>query len=321
MLHVHVAQLVAPGAQPPGHRSERFRQKVRRLKPFKPSKSCERSYLTDLRVVVRAVKLVANSRLLPALRAEFPGKLVSDAATPRRVQEIVGDVAKVFGGIDKQAKHMADLAAKRTLGAVDERLARSMRDSISVNIEPYLTRDGRIGKVLLEKTTENVELIKTIPHQFFYGSRHFEMVDGKQVEKGEFGVVDLVAKNWREGGRWESLVEDIQKLGGVTERRAEVIARDQTAKLNAAFNQIRCTDVGIDEYEWSCSDDERTRVTHWRLNGTRHSWHDEGPLEGTIDGEPCHPGEDIECRCNAVPFIDLTALEKSLGLAPMREDA
>lgn len=290
------------------------------MKPVRPSKACERAYLEDLRTLNRALRTITVEHVLPALRASFPGKLTTDADVPRRVQEIVGDVAKKFGGIDKQAKRMADLAVKRSLGAVDERLARACRDSVGVNIEHYLTKDGRIGKALGEKTLENVTLIKTIPEQFFFGAWKTDDETGK-VTKTRLGLVDHVANNWREGARWESLADDVEELYGVSEGRARVIARDQTAKLNSAFNQIRQTDVGIEEYEWLASDDERTREDHWDLNGTRHRWDEPGPLKGTIGGEPCHPGEDVQCRCDAAAFIDLDALERSLGLAPLRGDA
>jgi SPP1 gp7 family putative phage head morphogenesis protein len=260
-------------------------------------------YLGDLRVLTGALKIIATKHLLPELRRDFPGQLAHDAAVPPRLQQIVGDVARRFGGIHKQAEKIASLAAKRNLAAVDERLSRSIRDSMSVNIEPYLSPHGRIGKVLGEKVIENVDLIKTIPEEYFQG------------------IADKVAGNWRAGGRWENLVDDIDRMGEDTDARAEVIARDQTAKLNSAFNQVRQTDVGIEQYEWAATDDERTRPDHWELNTTIHRWDEPGPLAGTIDGEPCHPGEDILCRCDALPCVDLDALEQWLGLAPMEEEA
>lgn len=240
--------------------------------------------------------------------------LATDAAVPPRIQQIVGDVAKRFGGIDKQAHKLATLAAQRSLNASDERLARSLRDSMGVNIEPYLTTQGRLGKMLGEKVMANVQLIKTIPEQYFFGEFDGE---GKLLTRG---ISEAVTENWRSGGRWESLVEDVQEIGDITDTRAEVIARDQTAKLNSAFNQIRQEDVGIEEYDWLATSDERTRPDHWALNNTTHRWDEPGPLEGTIDGEPCHPGEDIECRCDAAPVVDLDGLEKMLGLGPMQEE-
>jgi SPP1 gp7 family putative phage head morphogenesis protein len=303
MLHVHVAQLVAPGAQPPGHRSERFRKRLRRAKPVRPSQKVALAYRQDLHVLVGALGRIAREHLLPQLRREFPGSLITDAEVPKRLADIVGDTARRFGGIRKQADHMAKIAANRSLATVDERFARSMRDSVGVNIERYLTHHGRIGKVLGDKVIDNVNLIETIPTEFFQG------------------IADKVAGTWREGGRWENLVDAIVEETGTAEARAEVIARDQTAKMNAAFNQVRQTDLGIEEYEWSAKDDVRTRPEHHALHGSINRWDEPGPLEGTIDGEPCHPGEDILCRCDALPYVNLDALEKVMGLAPMKDAA
>jgi uncharacterized protein with gpF-like domain len=36
---------------------------------------------------------------------------------------------------------------------------------------------------------------------------------------------------------------------------------------------------------------------------------------GTVDGEPCHPGEDILCRCNALPVFNVETAEQEQELA------
>jgi uncharacterized protein with gpF-like domain len=314
MLHVHVANLARMDALIPGHRAAGIRKRVRPLSPVRPSHADELAYQADLRGLVQQVQRFSHSHVIPTLRATFPGQLVSDAAVPSRLQQILGDAARSFGGVHKQAAAMAKIAGQRTLASTDARLAKAIRDSLGVDIAPYLTRDGRIGKVIGQKLLDNVNLIETIPATYFQG------------------IADRVAENWQTGGRWENLVEALARNDDVAMTRAKVIARDQTSKMNAAFNQVRQTDVGIEEYEWQTSNDERVRgdpagkypdaeSDHFSLNGTRHRWGKPGPCAGTIDGAPCHPGEDVECRCNAVPYINLDAIEAQMGLAPMEEAA
>jgi uncharacterized protein with gpF-like domain len=36
-----------------------------------------------------------------------------------------------------------------------------------------------------------------------------------------------------------------------------------------------------------------------------YRWDEPGPLAGTIDGEPCFPGEDVNCACVSCPVVDL----------------
>lgn len=93
----------------------------------------------------------------------------------------------------------------------------------------------------------------------------------------------------------EELQARLLERGDVSESRAELIARDQTLKLNGAINEIRQTDAGIDQYTWSTSLDERVREEHAALEGRVFSW-DDPPEVG-------HPGEDFQCRCIALPVI------------------
>jgi SPP1 gp7 family putative phage head morphogenesis protein len=113
------------------------------------------------------------------------------------------------------------------------------------------------------------------------------------------------------GQRAESLSSIIDGVGEgeYGEARAKLIARDQMNKMNAGFNRVRQDDLGIESYIWWTSQDERTRPEHLALHGQTFQWDEPGPLAGTIDGEPCHPGEDIQCRCDAVPVVNIDQLE------------
>jgi SPP1 gp7 family putative phage head morphogenesis protein len=105
-----------------------------------------------------------------------------------------------------------------------------------------------------------------------------------------------------EGLRVEVLADRLRDRAGVSDSRAELIARDQTLKINAQINESRQTSAGISQYTWSTSHDERVRDSHRELDGEVFSWDD--PPE--IDGEPLNPGEDFQCRCIAIPVFDET---------------
>lgn len=93
----------------------------------------------------------------------------------------------------------------------------------------------------------------------------------------------------------DDLADDIEERASVSESKAELIARDQTLKLNGQINEIRQTNAGIDQYTWSTSQDERVRESHRDLEGQVFDW-DSPPEVG-------HPGEDYQCRCVAIPVI------------------
>lgn len=134
----------------------------------------------------------------------------------------------------------------------------------------------------------NAALIKTIPQQYM-----------AQVEA-------LIRDAALKGLQPAELKKQIMELTGVSERRAKVIARDQMAKANAELTKYRQEDLGITEYTWLTSRDERVRGTpggryasarpsHYAREGGRFSW--AKPPEGG------HPGMAILCRCVALPVF------------------
>jgi SPP1 gp7 family putative phage head morphogenesis protein len=102
------------------------------------------------------------------------------------------------------------------------------------------------------------------------------------------------------GERAESLSRKIQEETGASVARANLIARDQVLKFNSSVTQSRQKAAGISKYEWITSDDERVRESHADMHGTIHKW-DDPPI---VDGEAVHPGEAIQCRCDAFPILD-----------------
>lgn len=98
------------------------------------------------------------------------------------------------------------------------------------------------------------------------------------------------------GLRVEDLADKLRERGDVSESRAELIARDQTLKLNGQLNQVRQQNAGVDRYTWSTSHDERVRPEHAELDGQVFDWNS--------PPEPGHPGEDFQCRCIALPVIE-----------------
>lgn len=67
-------------------------------------------------------------------------------------------------------------------------------------------------------------------------------------------------------------------------------------------------DAGVQEYIWSDSGDSRVRSGHHRLNGKKFRW-DDPPVVDERTGRRCHPGEDFQCRCVAIPVFDIDTLD------------
>lgn len=124
---------------------------------------------------------------------------------------------------------------------------------------------------------QNAALIKSIPEQ------HMARVE------------TIIRSGVMAGESPRALAKKIQEAGGITERRAQLIAVDQIGKANAELTQHRQTDLGIKSYTWKTSRDERVRPEHQARQDKVFQWN-KPPSDG-------HPGMPIRCRCSASPIF------------------
>lgn len=144
------------------------------------------------------------------------------------------------------------------------------------------------------------------------------------ITKATQDMLDTVARRIRDGVKVGKSAKEVTALinadlPGISYRRARIIARDQTAKLNSSLTQGRMTDAGMETYIWDTAQDERVRgdpngfypkalPSHFVMQGKICRWDD--PTVWLENGEWVkragdapyfHPGMAIMCRCVAVP--------------------
>jgi SPP1 gp7 family putative phage head morphogenesis protein len=185
-----------------------------------------------------------------------------------------------FGLYDKITA-MAKLTRKLSI----KEWKRAVKATLGIDLlDDYYT--GELYRELMRKWVEdNVGLIKTIPQESLGRMR------------------EIVLEGYMNGETTTSIVKKIQKAYSTDRRHAQLLARDQIAKLNGQITQKQQEDAGVDEYIWSDSGDGRVRPGHKRLNGKRFRWNDP-PVVDEKTGRRCHPGEDYECRCVALPVFN-----------------
>ena len=273
---------------PASPRHGRLKHRTRRLKPIRPSRATELWYRSRLMTIVETmIHLVERSGLLQTLRpyAIIDASVALDIGGRTTIANILNRLMATVSGLKTQAENLAALAVRQNLHGVDERLVKSIRQSLHINVGGILSNSFELNSAMQRALLENVNLIVSIPEQYLDRVR------------------DIIEENMHTGLRWESLVDEIEQAGETTKTRAKIIARDQTSKMNGAFNQARQQSLGIEQYEWQTSGDERVRDTHAANDGKVFRW-DEPPEETG------HPGEDILCRCTAIPIVELDAPEK-----------
>ena len=148
---------------------------------------------------------------------------------------------------------------------------------------------NRLFEMLDYWVSQNVALIKTIPQEPLSGMR------------------EIVYEGYRNGRTTTAILKEIQRTYSTNKKHARLIARDQMAKLNADLTKRQQTDAGVEEYKWSDSRDARVRPRHKHLNGKTFRW-DDPPVVDTKTGRRCHPGQDYQCRCVAIPVFNISTL-------------
>ena len=283
------------------HAQRLRKRKGRRLRAIKPSKAAYVWYWNRMSDLVDKCRRIVTQELrrVPESKGAMDASPYSNA---------LRNIREAFAGLKKEARGLADAASKRALFWVDDRLAKEVARSIRIDIRPALSTHGEVMGQFKEMTDWNVRLIQSIP------DRLLDDLEEKLITA------------WSSGDRVRGITEIVEDVANDADVNAKRIARDQISKMNAAYNMVRQREVGIRRYIWQTAGNERVRgnpnglypdavSNHFQFDGQEFSWDEPGPCKGTIDGEPCHPGQDILCNCTAIPVFDLDALEAEVAQA------
>ena len=98
----------------------------------------------------------------------------------------------------------------------------------------------------------------------------------------------------------------IQHVFDVADARAETIARTEMVGSANRGSLEAYKQGGISENEWIATRDDRTRDSHWAMDGTIVAVGSDfwvGGGHGPCPGEIGDPAEDCNCRCTIAPVI------------------
>ena len=170
-----------------------------------------------------------------------------------------------------------------------ERLKQTFRAALGVDVRKFLTSPS-VREFMTRKVGENVDLIKTIPPRFHEG---LKARVGQEFADAPFDQSVL-----------KKMFRDEYQSSGYNLRR---ITRDQTSKLVGELTQVRHSQLGIEQYKWLDSADERVRKSCSQDNGNIYKWTENSPIDGAS------PGQRVQCRCSAIPIISPATKERLGG--------
>lgn len=137
-------------------------------------------------------------------------------------------------------------------------------------------------------------------------------------------IREAVNRGIRQNISTKEIMDEIKNINNWKDNKVELLARDQTGKLNGIITKRRQEEVGISIYIWQTAQDERVRETHKNINGMWCKWSDNNvyanpstDIERNEQGnivkvnwksrpssmpQGAIPGSEIQCRCQAIPF-------------------
>lgn len=242
----------------------------------------EREYHRDLRRFAMNIRDQIKDKLLPHIPSmiwEVERKMPNDSRAD--------DYLSRLNQIILQIKNSLEYSLNYTIGEAVE---------VSEQINSF--NKNQFQKVT--KSVFGIDLFMGEPwlqdQLKLFASQNAQLITSLQDQELE-RVSGIVERGLQEGKTYSDVAKEIQKSFGITDRRAKLIARDQTKKLNSSLTKLRQQELGVEEYIWQTSGDERVRPTHRANDGKKFRWDDPPKTTG-------HPGNDVNCRCIARPVLE-----------------
>jgi SPP1 gp7 family putative phage head morphogenesis protein len=251
----------------------------RRLPKQIVPRTVEREYSLEL---LKVLKVVRES--LGDLLRELPHLLGSvgrererlDVGESKRIRELLERAGEQIRARirPQQLEDLAERFARRTSVYQRGQLDRQVKAALGADI---FIADRRLPSLIEGFVSENVALIKDLPAKVL-----------SDIEK-------TVTRGVANATNHRDLAKELEEKFELGENRAKLIARDQINKIYGQINATRQEELGINEFIWRTSQDERVRPEHAEREGNVYSYSD--PPDGELPGQP------INCRCYAEPVF------------------
>lgn len=261
-------------------------QQAAKTKPVELPKAIGIGFNAELQRTINQVRADIEKSITPQIRSLAP-----EYTADSWVDVITASISALRERWNSDRfQQWAERTASSFIQAVNLQNGQQMNkmfSSFGINV---FASNQAVNDYLQASVAENVQLIKSIPNQYL-----------DRVET-------IVLGNMRAGLRPSAIQGQLVEQFGVTQRRARMIARDQTSKAANGLARKRMEAAGVKAFQWVSSKDERVRSRHRTIANKVtaygkgiYRW-DDLPLSD--DGVPIAPGQDYQCRCIARPVLE-----------------
>lgn len=260
-------------------------------KPLKVSSSIGNDYSKEIRKLMRSMYKDTMVGLESCFNA-----YAEDSVFPEN-GSLVAQLKILINRLLKKYEPVFLILAKREtdrmLVRVDKNASATLKMSLKdvsqdLTVKTDLT-SSRLREITQASTQEAVDLIKTIPSNYL-----------SNVQKVVMHSISTKGKGFAE------LKPFLTKLYKGNERKAELVALDQTHKAYQNIQAEKMKRLGVKKFKWIHSGGGRVpRKLHQDLSGKVFSF-DDPPYIGEMYGQKVYglPGHLPNCRCTMSPVLE-----------------
>lgn len=256
--------------------------------PLTYSAAAPARYEKDVNKLIRSMRAEYQREIMKLLRNEG---VTTDANAGSQARMLFSWLGKKWAQrFSKQSTRISEKMVSSIDKDSSSKLGESLKKisgGLTINVPDM---PASMAEVMKASIAENVSLIRSIQSQY---QEKLEGIVYRSIQSGGRGAADIY--------------DELIKAGEMSERRAHLIAVDQSRKATSAFNAERAKSVGIKKGIWHhSSGSANPREKHLAFDGKEFNLNDP-PAIGD-NGEKVMPGQEIHCKCFWSPVVDFDAL-------------
>lgn len=245
-------------------------------------------YVKELKKLTQAMTKECKEKLAEIYRQGYPQIAFDDSISSQARIALNQLYQKYSDKFSKRSKTLCKQLLKRTNRYSNNQINNALKVMLGASAKDFLLKGSAISpeksEIMKALLFENVSLIKSIPNEYF---KQITGAVARSIENGE-------------GVKW--LAKELKTYGAKSERRADLIAQDQTRKAYNTINLRNFQENGIRQFKWLHSGGSRDPRDYHKtdypngLNGGIFDV-DDPPVIDKKTGEKGFPGQLPYCRC------------------------
>ena len=248
-------------------------------------------YVKELKALTKRMTRECNERLAKIYRQLSP-QITFDDSISSQARIALNELNKKYYDLySKKSKQLVKKLLNKTNRYATGQFNQYLKGMLGDNAKNFTLSGSAISpekaEIIKALMFANTSLIKSIPDEYF-----------KQI-------TGAVARSIENGNGIKWLAKQLREYGAKTDRRADLIAQDQTRKAYTSINLRNFQDNNIKKFKWLHSGGSRDPRDYHKnvLNGNVYDI-DDPPVIDPKTGEKGYPGQLPYCRCTMAAVLD-----------------